>query len=277
MNRNAFAVTFLFLALVLTLFEVQLAGVSRANPNIISDPVGSPPPAMIPPVLSILSPKNNTVYNSHFITFTFNVTIPDSNVVGYTPAWWVSYAADWEEGTILVHQQKFDGDEQSFKEFSINLPDIPEGNHSVELSARIVIESRHHVGVETSQASVNFAVDSTPPLISNLSIKNETYDSGELPLNFTADGEISQASYSLDNQANETINGNTTIQGLTDGSHNLRIYAIDAAGNTGCSETVTFTVAKPDTFPTVPTAAASITAIAIVSTCLLVYFKKRKR
>jgi hypothetical protein len=53
------------------------------------------------------------------------------------------------------------------------------------------------------------------------------------------------------------------------------MYATDAAGNTGASETVHFTIAKP--FPTALVAAASIATVAVVGIGLLIYFKKRKR
>jgi len=54
--------------------------------------------------------------------------------------------------------------------------------------------------------------------------------------------------YSLDNQANQTINGNCTLTGLTVGTHSIVVYANDTFGNMGKSETVTFTVAKPEFF-----------------------------
>lgn len=58
-------------------------------------------------------------------------------------------------------------------------------------------------------------VDKTPPVISNLTIENKTY-TAEIPLNFSLNEIASQISYSLDNQANVTILGNTTLAGLSD-------------------------------------------------------------
>jgi hypothetical protein len=219
------------------------------------------------------SHKRN-LYNKNSIPFSFNVTIPDSNISWDTPTWWTYYATDWNQGTILVHQQEYDGDEQSFKEFSINLTDIPEGNHSIEVYARLLLDRGHYAHDETSYTLVNFAGDSIPPCISGISIENKTYNSAELPLNFTADEQISQASYSLDNQANETINGNTTLQGLTEGTHNLTGYATDATGNTGASEMIAFTVAATTSTATVAVAASTITAV-LVTSLLIFYFRKR--
>lgn len=48
--------------------------------------------------------------------------------------------------------------------------------------------------------------------------------------------------YSLDGQGNVTIVGNTTLTGLSDGSHQVIVYADDTLGNMGASQTVYFTV-----------------------------------
>jgi len=69
---------------------------------------------------------------------------------------------------------------------------------------------------------------------------------------------------------------NVTIASVTNGVHTATIYANDTYGNKGASETVTFTVAVPEPFPTVPVAAASVALVAVVIVGLLVYFKKRK-
>jgi hypothetical protein len=68
-----------------------------------------------------------------------------------------------------------------------------------------------------------------------------------------------------------TIPGNTTLNGLTDGSHSLVVYANDTAGNVGASETVTFGV-----FLTTLVVAVLIASVAVVGIGLLIYFKKRK-
>jgi len=84
-------------------------------------------------------------------------------------------------------------------------------------------------------------------------------------------------SYSLDGLDNVTVAGNATLSGLPIGVHNVTVYAWDAAGNVGASETITFTVAEPEPFPVAPVAVASAVSVAVVSVALLVYFKKRKR
>jgi hypothetical protein len=98
-------------------------------------------------------------------------------------------------------------------------------------------------------------------------------------LNFTVDEPISQISYSLDGQDNATVVGNTTLPALSEGEHNVTVYAIDSGGKVGTSETITFTIAKepelPELFP-LTLIIASIASVAIIGVALLVYFKKRK-
>jgi hypothetical protein len=92
---------------------------------------------------------------------------------------------------------------------------------------------------------------------------------------FTVNKPVNWTSYSLDGQDNVTITGNTTLSGLSNGLHNITVYAKDEFENMGASETVSFSVEAP--FPIMPVAAASVASIAVVSVALLIYFKKRKR
>ncbi len=105
---------------------------------------------------------------------------------------------------------------------------------------------------------------------------NRTYVGSDVPLTFALEKTASWMGYSLDGQATIAIAGNTTITGLAGGLHNVTVYAKDQFENTGVSETITFTVAKPEPFPTTPVVASAVTAVAI-SAGILVYFKKRRR
>ncbi len=118
-----------------------------------------------------------------------------------------------------------------------------------------------------------YLLQTTPPKISML---NQTVTDSNVSLTFTVDKIVNWTGYSLDGQQNVTITGNTTLTGLSSGLHNVTVYANDTYGNMGASETVTFTVAVPEPFPTAPVAAASVATIAVASVGLLVYFKKRK-
>ena len=121
------------------------------------------------------------------------------------------------------------------------------------------------------------SIDKTAPKIVVSSPENKTYYNVNLTLSFAVNETTPRISYSLDGLDNVTVAGNATLSGLPIGVHNVTVYAWDAAGNGGASETLTFTVAEPEPFPVAPVAAASAASVVVVSVALLVYFKKRKR
>jgi hypothetical protein len=79
--------------------------------------------------------------------------------------------------------------------------------------------------------------------------------------------------YSLDGKANITLTGNTTVNGLAPGWHNLTVYAIDVYGVGGVSENVYFNIIVP--FPIALVAGVSFASIAVVAACLFFYRKKQ--
>lgn len=84
-------------------------------------------------------------------------------------------------------------------------------------------------------------LDTTVPTVNIVSPENITYNTSEVDLNVTSDEAIDTWKYSLDGGANQTFTPNTTINGLSDASHTVDVYATDSAGNTG-SASQTFTV-----------------------------------
>jgi hypothetical protein len=84
--------------------------------------------------------------------------------------------------------------------------------------------------------------DTTPPVVTIIYPWNRTFYNTSLNLNFRANEPTLWIGYSLDNQPNVTITGNTILTGLSYRSHNVIVYATDLAGNTGASERVYFTV-----------------------------------
>jgi hypothetical protein len=130
-------------------------------------------------------------------------------------------------------------------------------------------------GVWAIFKTVTFNIDFTPPHISILSPENKAYNTSDVPLDLTVNETASQITYSLDGQENVTAAGNMTLTQLSNGAHNVTVYAADEAGNMGASETATFTVAVPEPFPVVPVVTISV-IVAVVTVGILVYFKKRK-
>lgn len=115
-----------------------------------------------------------------------------------------------------------------------------------------------------------------PPAISILSPENKTYAASNVPLNFTINEPVTWIGYSLDDQENVTVTANTTLASLPDGPHNITVFAKDAFENIGASETIYFTVAVPETFPTAPIIAVAGVFAFVIGAGLFVYFRKTK-
>jgi N-acetylneuraminic acid mutarotase len=126
----------------------------------------------------------------------------------------------------------------------------------------------------TNEQYTPFGYGTAPPVVSVVSPENKNYNSSSVSLAFTVNKPAVWMGYSLDGQETVTINGNTTIAGLPNGLHSVKVYAKDSFENTGTSETISFSVEAP--FPTT-LIAASVAAVAVVIAGLLLYFKKRKR
>jgi N-acetylneuraminic acid mutarotase len=86
------------------------------------------------------------------------------------------------------------------------------------------------------------------PKVQIRSPENKTYT--RLSLSFTVNRGTEWMGYSIDNQANETVNlkSEVNLSGLSQGTHSIKIYANDSLGNMGVSNTVFFSI---DTLPPV--------------------------
>jgi hypothetical protein len=259
----------------------KLLNLGKANPFTW---LGQVPPDddTKPPAIAIF-PRNSTVNRSNNLTISFNVKLLGSPLASDPRVYTVYYNTSWQNDSV-VYQWSYG--HPYLTEFSnkLNLTSIPEGKQNITIRA---IEYGKYWNASTNygpfgyntftvtgSSSISFTIDTTPPVISALSVQNRTYSTSDVPLNVTVNEPVSQVTYSLDGQENVTVAGNTTLAGLSAGAHNVTVYAWDTAGNVGASETVTFTVTP---FPTAPVAAASVAVVAVVIAGLLVYFKKRKR
>ena len=79
-----------------------------------------------------------------------------------------------------------------------------------------------------------------PPKIQITSPTNKTYSS--VSLDFTLNRDAQWIGYSLDGLFNVSIHAPTKLFTLAQGSHNIKMYANDSAGNMGVSNTVYFSV-----------------------------------
>jgi N-acetylneuraminic acid mutarotase len=124
---------------------------------------------------------------------------------------------------------------------------------------------------------IPFGYGNIRPTVSVISPVEGTINESSFPLTFTVDKPVSLMEYSLDGHGNISVVGNTTLAGLSNGAHNLTVYAEYSEGSIGASETIAFTVVKPESFPTVTVAVVSVAVAVVVVAGLLVYHKKRKR
>jgi hypothetical protein len=196
-----------------------------------------------PPVISVISPENKTYAVTNVsLTFTVNETTS-----------WIGFSLD-EQPTATISG-------------NTTLTGLSDETHS------LTVYATDRFANTGSSEMVYFTVDTALPSISILSPENKTYDTTDTPLTFTVNETTSWMGYSLDGQANVTVTGNTTLTGLSDGSHRLKVHAKDTAGNTGASETIYFSI---EPFPYTLVVAA-IVLIAVIGVGLLLYFVKVKK
>jgi hypothetical protein len=130
--------------------------------------------------------------------------------------------------------------------------------------------------VGSAFSTVSFYVDSVSPHIIILFPETKTYNTSDVPLDFTINETFSKTSYSLDGQENITVAGNLTLTRLSNGEHNVTVFATDEAGNTGTSETVCFIVDAPVPFPDFLVVIITVASLSALGIGLLVYFKKHR-
>ncbi len=160
---------------------------------------------------------------------------------------------------------------------NITLTNLSQGNHNITVWLRTEQDYLSYgIPVGSIITTISFNVDSIPSKVLILSPQTKTYNTSDVSLNFTINKPFSNLLYSLDNQEDMTLTENVTLTNLSNGNHNIIVYATDFAGNVGSSQT-SFTIDRPtsESFPLMPII-ASIAIITIVSVSLLIYFKKRK-
>jgi hypothetical protein len=232
-----------------------------------------------PPVWTILSPRNHTTYNTDSFNLSFRVVSVDIEYDYYysldSAISEVFLGGPTGQGKTLINATLISvtpGEGVSKLktfQYSNELPNLNDGQHNLTLYYGYTNNFKFRR--ELASATIIFYIDTSAPKITDLSIKNT--DSGNKLLSFNVDTETSWVGYSLDNQANVTVNGDAVLKDLSAGAHIVTVYAEDTAGNKGASETIYFTVEEPDLVPLVLVSTGTVFAVGIG---LLVYFKKRK-
>jgi N-acetylneuraminic acid mutarotase len=128
-----------------------------------------------------------------------------------------------------------------------------------------------------------------PPIVRVISPETKTYSTANVSLTFTVNKPVNWMSYSLDGQSNITLTEKAlNLTGLTNGSHTLTLYATDTDGNTGASETISFTITKEDETPiaqddetptswTTTAIVIAVAAVAAAGAAILLYLTKLRK
>jgi hypothetical protein len=229
-------------------------------------PIVSPYTAL-PKCGLILSEAEPQIVNLTIIVSTAALLYQDGNFET-----WLSIDDQEPEKLVGILDSRGSAAGQLYKcQYTVNLSGLRDGAHFIKIRV-----SGDYYGPEDGnydcEGNVSVIIDTTPPKVSILFLEDKTYSAASIPLNFITNERISHSSYSLDGQENVTINANTTLTGLSEGDHNVTVYATDEAGNIGASETIYFRI---ESFPTT-LVIASVVTVAVIGIVLLVYFKKRK-
>jgi hypothetical protein len=290
-------VSTLVLALLITVVAGTLIGDSaKANPYVPEEDISEPE-------ITFNSPIEGEYFNSTTIPIQIHVVMH----------YYYPYYFGYYNHTLLSVKYLIDtrlvgeiADDNLPKHLALNLTDLRDGKHSLE-----VIATGNYVYTKTgSSGKIYFTVDTTAPEIEFVPSQQKTFDSASgASFNFACieikDETLFWLGYSLDGKdviavtdnVSSTIiesghfyqktNYQLTLNGLSDGSHSLTVYAKDSAGNVGESETFQFTVGQeaqpePDQteseggyLSTLVVASLGIVAVISIGAGLLFFFRKQ--
>ena len=197
------------------------------------------PPEEIPPEITIMSPANAT-YDVTNVSLIFTVNEPTS---------WIGYSLDGAANVTITGNTTLIG--------------LSFGSHSIIVYAN---DTAGNMGV-SNMVYFTIVEVPAPPVIIILSPGNTTYLSTSVDLKISISETTDWIGYSLDGAANVTITGDTTLPGLSIGSHNIIVYANDTDGLMGASDKVYFTIAEA---PSPPPPGIDWTLIAVVAVVCIV-------
>jgi hypothetical protein len=208
------------------------------------------------PIVILISPLNQTTYNATQVPLIYAT---NSKVL------WSYYRLDANSSSDL---NNFNG--------NITLPNLSEGKHELNVVVTTNISATNPTYqdiYQTIRHTIIFYIDTVAPKITDLSV--DSTDTSDFLLNYEVDENTSWVGYSLDNQANVTINGNAVLRDLSNGVHNVTVYAEDSYGNIGVSETISFTVGL---FPLIVVALLiAVAVIVVVAVASVILYKRRKK
>jgi hypothetical protein len=138
-KKKTIAATFILAFLLLVVAGVLVVKVSKANPWIIFKPA-TPIPGTIPPIITLSSPQNNSVYASNDVFFSFNVSKPQPPMPLDAGISYVRYTLDDNLTGLYFCDHYSSASPPGIPEFSYsgNLT-IPDGKHTLVVDAAGVV------------------------------------------------------------------------------------------------------------------------------------------
>lgn len=254
--------------------------------------------------VELQSPENDKAYDTNVVQLVFTYTL---KVDGE------KYKNRGDEPPPTF-QCYLDGREFSFNadfngySYVSNLPTLSDGYHDLSIRVRAyyhVPDSNLTRSAAGYSQVVHFKVMTASPRVLFLSIEPlKTYNTSAIPLDITISQPVAWAGYSLDEGPNVTVptylsqgfssKGHMMLTGLSDGWHNIVVYAKNLVGKETAPQLVPFEIKTQETpvepepsptnpetsetlFPTTLVVIVIIASAAIVSFGLAIYFVKFKR
>jgi hypothetical protein len=257
------------------------------------------------PTLSVelQSPENDKAYDTNLVQLVFTYTITENGEK-------YKKRGDEPPPTLTCY---LDGKDFSstadFNGYSYvsNLPTLSDGGHDLSIRVRAYYYLSDSDSVRSADGYspvVHFKVITASPRVLFLSIEPlKTYNTSALTFDFTISQPVAWAGFSLDKGPNVTVptylrdfssKGHSMLTGLSDGWHNIVLYAKNLVGRETSPQLVPFKIKTQETpvetepsptnpepsvtaFPTTLVATIIVVTTVVVSIALLFYFKKRKR
>ena len=172
----------------------------------------------LPPIITIVSPVNNTTYSTNSVDLNYSVT---------EPTIWQGYSLDGAGNITLSGNTTLTG--------------LIDGVH-------ILVVYANDTSGNMNSSKVSFTIDNMAPVINSVMLNNSTPNTNDAILvtvnatdNVGVTGVVANGA-SLTNQGGNIWNG--TITALA-GTHSVNVSASDAASNTGWNNSTSYTATTP--------------------------------
>lgn len=123
-----------------------------------------------PPVITVISPENNTVFNEDSIVLSFQVETGESKTASDTLLFFVDYTTDWEHN----NSDHFAPWSSSSFSHEINLTKIPEGPHTINITTT-------EMGTYTKTGPNAFLIDNHKTIYFTINTNPQTNQIPEFP------------------------------------------------------------------------------------------------